>query len=351
MDTIKVHLQTQDVKTPKYKGTFHCFRSIMGKEGPTGLYRGITSPLGGVALVNAVVFGVYGNIQRNVEDPNSIKSHFLAGTLAGLAQSFICSPMELAKTRLQVQEECAPKNKLKGPLHCFKHIFRTEGFRGIFRGLGITALRDVPGFASYFVSYELMMRQIATPTAFHTLVAGGLAGTISWLLTFPIDTVKSRLQADGMSGRPVYSGMLHCARHGYEAEGLAFFSRGLSSTLIRAFVMNAATFLVVSYTMKASENFRLGLEVHPETLETLAVVGASSVPIVHPSTHLHNFSESNEVRLKRASMIKSLVYSGTFTEAVCHTEMIELANDLHSRDEPYYLLDECSGSLLRVRDA
>lgn len=194
------------------------------------------------------------------------------------------------------------------------------------------------------------MRQVSNPTAFHTLLAGGTAGTISWLLTFPMDTVKSRLQADGMSGKPVYSGMLDCARHGYKAEGLAFFSRGLSSTLIRAFVMNAATFLVVSYTMKAAENFQLGLEVHPENLETLAVVGASSVPIVHPSTHLRNFNESNEIKLKRASMIKSLLYSGTFTEAVCHSEMIELSNDLHSRDEPYYLLDEYDGSLLRMKD-
>lgn len=195
-----------------------------------------------------------------------------------------------------------------------------------------------------------MMRQIGTPTAFHTLVAGGLAGTVSWLLTFPMDTVKSRLQADGMSSKPVYSGMLHCARHGYEAEGLSFFSRGLSSTLIRAFVMNAATFFVVSYTLKAAENFPLGLQVHPETLETLAVVGASSVPIVHPSTHLQNPSETNKINLKRASMIKSLVYSGTFTEAVCQSEMIDLANDLHSIDEPYYLLDERNGSLLGVRD-
>lgn len=195
-----------------------------------------------------------------------------------------------------------------------------------------------------------MTRQVANPTALHTLFAGGMAGTVSWLLTFPIDTVKSRLQADGMSGKPIYSGILHCARHGYEAEGLAFFSRGLASTLIRAFVMNAATFLVVSYTIKAAENFQLGLEVHPETLENLAVVGASSVPIGHPSTRLQNFSETNEIKLRRASMIKSLVYSGTFTEAVCHTEMVELADDLHSRDEPYYLLDECNESLLRVRN-
>lgn len=145
MDTVKVHLQTQDLQNLKYKGTYNCFQTILAKEGINGLYRGITSPLGGVALVNAIVFGVYGNIQRNVEDPNSLKSHFLAGTMAGLSQSFICSPMELAKTRLQVQDDFATKVKFKGPLQCLNHIFKTEGIRGIFRGLSITAMRDIPG--------------------------------------------------------------------------------------------------------------------------------------------------------------------------------------------------------------
>lgn len=85
-DTIKVHLQTQNPKNPLYRGTFHCFQSIIAKDSFRGLYKGISSPMGGVALVNAIIFGVYGNIQRRSSDPDSIKSHFLAGSAAGLAQ-------------------------------------------------------------------------------------------------------------------------------------------------------------------------------------------------------------------------------------------------------------------------
>lgn len=185
-----------------------------------------------------------------------------------------------------------------------------------------------------------MTRQYPNPTPLHTLIAGGLAGTISWLCTFPIDTVKSRLQADGVSGKPIYKGMWDCARHGYQVEGLSFFSRGLSSTLIRAFVMNAATFFVVTYTMKALENFQIGLEVHPENFETLAVVGASSIPIIHPATkNIRDSSESKEQQEKRETLIKSLIYSGTFTEAVCQSEMVELANNLHATYEPYFVAD------------
>lgn len=102
LDTIKVHLQTQDLHNPKYKGTIDCFRSLVMKEGVRGLYRGVTSPLLGVAGINAIVFGIYGNVQRQMKDSDSLRSHAIAGAAAGLFQSFICSPVELAKLRLQV---------------------------------------------------------------------------------------------------------------------------------------------------------------------------------------------------------------------------------------------------------
>lgn len=102
LDTVKVHLQTQDATNLKYKGTMDCLRSLVAKEGIRGVYRGVTSPLLGVAGINAIVFGIYGNVQKRMIDPNSIQSHAIAGAVAGLFQSFICSPIELAKSRLQV---------------------------------------------------------------------------------------------------------------------------------------------------------------------------------------------------------------------------------------------------------
>lgn len=57
----------------------------------------------GVAGINAIVFGVYGNTQRYMQDSDSLKTHAFAGAAAGFVQSFICSPMELAKTTMQVR--------------------------------------------------------------------------------------------------------------------------------------------------------------------------------------------------------------------------------------------------------
>lgn len=213
----------------------------------SGLYRGMSSPMAGVAVVNAIVFGVYGQIQRNLSDPDRLSTHFLAGASAGLAQSPVCSPLELAKTRLQLQG--TEGTRFSGPMQCLRHVYRFEGHRGVFNGLGITAVREAPSYGVYFWTYEALTRSLPATeiSTFHMLMAGGLAGTASWVGTYPVDVIKSRLQADG-SGR--YSGAIDCLKKSMRNEGYKWLFRGLSSTILRAFPTNAATFTVVTWTFR-----------------------------------------------------------------------------------------------------
>lgn len=315
-DTIKVHMQTQDYKNPKYRNTLHCMKSIAAKESLRGFYRGMSSPMAGVSAINAIVFGVYGNVQRHSSNPNSYTSHLVAGSTAGLIQSVICSPMELAKTRLQLQVNRIGAAKFNGPTQCLSYIYRCEGIRGVFKGLGATALRDVPGFATYFVSYEYLINLRKDPGVGYTLLAGGLAGMASWMFTIPVDVVKSRIQVDGMTGeRPAYSGMIDCFRKSYKTEGFSFFTRGLSSTLLRAFPMNAVCFLVVSSTLKFyDENFvKTGMAKVAET------------PRIRNTFH--------ECSLNKRKIIQGLLYIGAFSEAICSSEIVELANDWYDNNK------------------
>ena len=84
-------------------------------------------------------------------------------------------------------------------MDCVRQIWKAEGIRGIFRGLNITIVREIPAFGLYFASYEAMTRR-KDPTqplgTFHMLMAGGGAGVVSWLFTYPIDFLKSRLQVE-----------------------------------------------------------------------------------------------------------------------------------------------------------
>lgn len=38
-----------------------------------GLYKGMSSPMAGVAFVNAIVFGVHGNMVKHIENPDSLR--------------------------------------------------------------------------------------------------------------------------------------------------------------------------------------------------------------------------------------------------------------------------------------
>ncbi|XP_011189090.1 mitochondrial basic amino acids transporter isoform X2 [Zeugodacus cucurbitae] len=340
-DTVKVHLQMQDVKNPVYRGTFHCISSLVRTDGAKSLYRGMSSPLMGISVVNAIVFGVYGNVQRQMVDSHSLYSHFIAGCVSGFAQSIVCSPMELAKTRMQLQHMDPKAPQFKSPIQCIRHIIQTEGFKGGFRGLGMTALRDVPGFAAYFVSYEWFMSLKEKPSVPHALTAGGIAGIASWLVCYPTDVIKTLLQADGMSSAPVYKGAWDCAVKNYNKDGLHFFFRGLNSTIIRAFPSNAACFYVVAWILGMAN--RANLDVQLQTTDQLAI---SRVPLSAemPLSYLHRYDkERHEVREKRYTMVKILQNLGAFNEAVCHSEIEDLAHEFYpekDNDFKYYVFED-----------
>ena len=78
-----------------------------------------------------------------------------------------------------------------------------------------------------------------------SLFAGGLSGILTWLVNYPIDVIKSRIQADGTQGNHKYNGFIDCGRQIYNTEGVKGFKKGLGVTLVRAFPVNAVTFATV----------------------------------------------------------------------------------------------------------
>ncbi len=74
---------------------------------------------------------------------------------------------------------------------------------------------------------------------------------IAWVVSYPVDVVKSRIQVDGMFGERKYSSAWDCVVKSYkEPEGFRIFFKGLNSTLIRGFAVNAATFPTVSLILR-----------------------------------------------------------------------------------------------------
>ena len=133
-----------------------------------------------------------------------------------------------------------------GPIDCIRKIYRSDGFKGLFRGFGPTIIRDIPGFFTYFHSFELICLLISGNEStsvgpFGLMFAGGMAGTISWASVFPTDVIKTRIQIDTEKR---YSGFIQCLKSSFKEEQWKILVRGLTPALLRAFPMNAAMFTV-----------------------------------------------------------------------------------------------------------
>uniref|UniRef100_A0AC35UGP0 Mitochondrial carrier protein n=1 Tax=Rhabditophanes sp. KR3021 TaxID=114890 RepID=A0AC35UGP0_9BILA len=258
LDTVKVHLQAESHGS-KF-GMIECIRNILKKDGALGLYKGMSSPLVSLAFINAICFGTQSKVVSYFKDKDSLFVSFIAGSVAGGAQSFLASPSELIKLRLQLSDT------INSPLEVTRQIIKNQGVRQLYRGLGMTLLRDCPAFGVYFSSYNILIKLLSGGKSadecnyFHFLMAGGFAGMISWCATYPCDIIKTRYQA---CDTKTYTKVI---KELYAENGLRSFSTGLNSTLVRAFPTNAATFAGVNFCISCFETSQLTPEEEKEAI-------------------------------------------------------------------------------------
>ncbi|CAM9337116.1 unnamed protein product, partial [Phaeothamnion confervicola] len=131
-----------------------------------------------------------------------------------------------------------------------------------FKGLGATFGRDVIPHGVWFASWEASKRQFAAwegvseahiSAAAH-LASGAVAATVAWLVGYPFDVIKTRMQAHGGgSGGDAAEfslSMTGMARRMQAREGVAVFYRGLGLKLARAIPQSAVGFYLYETVAK-----------------------------------------------------------------------------------------------------
>ena len=231
--------------------TFGMLRGVFVREGFSGLYRGVTAPLLAVTPAFAISFWSYEMGCRALREYNHTSSDqpltigqvSLAGAWSGIPLAMVFGPSERVKCLMQVN---------KGPKYntfarSLQTVYQEGGLRSVFRGTWSTVLRDVPGNAMYFATYEYVKRLTCTlegrsyeqqgASFFGTLLAGGSAGVGNWIVAIPFDTIKSRWQT---ASEGTYKNLLDVVRVTVQKEGPAALFRGIGPALLRAFPANAA---------------------------------------------------------------------------------------------------------------
>jgi solute carrier family 25 carnitine/acylcarnitine transporter 20/29 len=104
----------------------------------------------------------------------------------------VSCPTELVKIRLQNQVDKQDQRAYKGSWDGIQRVFRAEGLRGLYRGMGSTVLRETPSYGAYFAGYEYFCQLLAPDggaeylSGTQLLLAGGFAGIVGWISTYPV---------------------------------------------------------------------------------------------------------------------------------------------------------------------
>jgi len=159
--------------------------------------------------------------------------------------SLVATPMEHIRIRMQTQVEGQGAG-YSGSLDATIKIFRSHGISGIYKGATVTLIRDAFGFACYFATYDTIKRKFLSdpskpPSTIQTLSAGSLAGVALWSARYPLDTVKTRIQADSIAN-PKYRGMMDCFAKTIAKEGVGALYAGFAACILRTVPVNAGFF-------------------------------------------------------------------------------------------------------------
>jgi Mitochondrial carrier protein len=182
VDVIKERLQVQHssmTSNAAYQGSYDALKKIARTEGLAGIYKGYAATLASFGPFSALYFMFYERCKSETrqylfdptgQHPKAIIDKMeipfpwlvLCSASAGALSSWLTSPLDMAKLRLQVQrgESYAAGSasssvvSYKGVVDCLQTVYREGGVRGLFRGAGARVCFYAPATAITMSCYE-----------------------------------------------------------------------------------------------------------------------------------------------------------------------------------------------------
>ncbi|KAI8831189.1 mitochondrial carrier domain-containing protein [Chytriomyces cf. hyalinus JEL632] len=260
-DTVKTVMQTQTIKSPRSSsqsiGTIECCKMIMRQEGPRGFFKGLSAQLFGAMLETSAVFLMYNNAQTAVRLVSNKPANVslstaeltACGFLSGTGISFLLTPIELVKCKLQVQ--AVPIVSKRVSVVSSAPASTIFGFRS--PAISVSAIKlHLAATASLPASSSLPASQIPS-NAFSTAAS-----------TAPVSTKQRH-----------FSGSLDVIRHTIKTEGLRGLFRGHSATFWRESIGTGVWF--GAYEHACAQMRARGNRASNDELNSSELVGAGAI--------------------------------------------------------------------------
>ncbi len=161
----------------------------------------------------------------------------IIGGLAGNASILIVYPLDFLRTRLGVDVGKKGESQFNNISDCIKQIYRSNGIRGFYQGLGMTMASTfiyrgltfgLFDFGKLYID-DYQNRSFAFKYLFAQLVSGSTETFI-----YPTDTVRRRMMMNSGLEIKLYRNSFHCISEVFKNEGIIGFYKGCFSNLIRS---------------------------------------------------------------------------------------------------------------------
>ncbi|KAH8919230.1 putative ODC2-mitochondrial 2-oxodicarboxylate carrier [Atractiella rhizophila] len=177
---------------------------------------------------------------------------FAAGAIAGVTEILCLYPLDVVKTRMQLQTKGVGE-QYNGMVDAFRKIIKAEGFGRLYRGLAAPLMLEAPKRAVKFSANDFWGKTYmgfaygsAVPpsdrkmTQGLSVLTGCSAGATESFVVVPFELVKIRLQDKASAG--LYSGPLDVVKKIVAADGALGMYKGFESTFWRHLWWNGGYF-------------------------------------------------------------------------------------------------------------
>nr|GMD17082.1 mitochondrial substrate carrier family protein ucpB [Ipomoea batatas] len=216
VDVLKVRLQMQLVgQRGPLTGMGKLSAHVVRNEGLGSLYRGLSPALMRSILYGGLRLGLYEPSKYVAEmtfESSNIIVKIASGAFSGAVATALTNPVEVLKVRLQMNTKSN-----RGPIRELQKIASREGALALWKGVGPAMARAAALTASQLATYDESKRVLLKWTSLEEglylhLISSTIAGTVSTLITAPMDMVKTRLMLQRESNSAgMYKSGLHCA--------------------------------------------------------------------------------------------------------------------------------------------
>ncbi|XP_062854934.1 calcium-binding mitochondrial carrier protein SCaMC-2-A [Trichomycterus rosablanca] len=158
MEVLKIRLALR--KSGQFQGISDCAKQILKKEGLAAFYKGYVPNILGIIPYAGIDLAVYETLKNTWlqhyggghADPG-VFVLLSCGTISSTCGQLASYPLALVRTRMQAQATVKGNSQVTMS-GLFKHILKTEGPSGLYRGLTPNFLKVIPAVSISYVVYE-----------------------------------------------------------------------------------------------------------------------------------------------------------------------------------------------------